>query len=184
MYIWLIAPNLSFDEWKLEVMWYFNLCFEYDGWWLTFPVFYLIPWVNFWLNILTLTASWRYDHCWIHLVYHLPFKSLLTCSPFSPFKGWWFLFIIMGLFSELLLSMMLIMSITILTRIFKFIYFRLIGFWALWILNYPLTFTLSLPTLNLMDWHGTKRVLSFDVWITYFSIFISIRLGNPNLLTR
>ena len=39
MCIWLIAPNISFDDWKLEVMWYFNdaLSMMVDDW----------PWISF-----------------------------------------------------------------------------------------------------------------------------------------
>ena len=34
MYIWLITPNLSFDDWKIEVMWSFmdSLSMMVDGW--------------------------------------------------------------------------------------------------------------------------------------------------------
>ena len=78
LYIWLIAPSFPFDDWKLEVLWSFIWCFHYDGWWLILPIFLLIPWVNWWLNVLTLNVFWWYDHCWTHLNYHLPFKSLLS----------------------------------------------------------------------------------------------------------
>ena len=42
MYIWLISPNLSFDDWKLEVRWYFNNVFSMmvDDWtclYFTYP---------------------------------------------------------------------------------------------------------------------------------------------------
>ena len=40
-------------------------------------------------------------------------------------------------------------SRTILPRIFKSLYFCLIGFWESWLFNYPLTFILSFPTLNI-----------------------------------
>ena len=50
---------------------------------------------------------------------------------------------------------MLIMSRTIFPRSFKFIYFCLIGFWELWLFNYPFSFTLYFPTPNLMDWDET-----------------------------
>ena len=73
-------------------------------------------------------------------------------------------------------------SRTILLNISKFIYFCLIGFWKLWLFNYPLTFTLPFANLNLMDWHGTKLIPSFDVSWSYFSNLISICWGNTNLL--
>ena len=179
MYIWLLAPTLlTFDVffWWLGVRddIIFHRCFEYDGWWLTLPIFYLSPWVNWWLNLLTWNASWWYDHCWNPLVCNFPLIILLTGSPFSPSEGWWFLVILVDLFSYGLCSMMLIMSRTILSRIFKFISFRLIGFWELWLFNYPFSFILNFPTPNLMDWHETKWVPSIGVSRTYVQYFSSI----------
>jgi hypothetical protein len=131
----------------------FHWCFEYDGWWSTLPIFFLIPWVNWWFNIITINSSWWYDHCWIHLIWHLPLRNLLTGSPFSPFEGWFFFTIIINHFSHVLCAIMLIMSRTTLPSIFKFISFCFIRFWELWLFNYLLTLTLYFPTLNLMHWH-------------------------------
>ena len=75
----------------------FHWCFDYDGWWLTLHIFVLIPWVNWWLNILSLDVFWWHGHFLTHLSYHLPLISILSGSPlstlftllinFSPFKG-------------------------------------------------------------------------------------------------
>ena len=62
-----------------------------------------------------------------------------------------FLTIIMDIFSQVFCSIIFIMSRTIPPRIFKFISFHLIEFWELWLINYPLDFTLSFHTINLMD---------------------------------
>ena len=104
------------------------------------------------------------------------------CLPFSPFEGWKLLIIIMRLFSWGLCPNMFIISITILPRIFKFIYFCLIGFWESWLFNYPLNLTIYFPTINPMDWHGTNGVPSFYVSLTYMSNFSSIHSVNPKLL--
>ena len=77
---------------------------------------------------------------------------------------------------------MYFISRTILPIISKSLSFYLIGFWKLWLFNYPLNFTLILPTLNLMDWHGTKGIPSLDVLWAYVSNLNSIRWGNPKLL--
>ena len=75
-------------------------------------------------------------------------------------------------------------SITILPRISKSIYFRLIGLWELWLVNYPLNLILYFPILNIMYWQGTNGVPSLDVLWTYALNFSSIRSGNPKLLVR
>ena len=103
-------------------------------------------------------------------------------GPFSPFKGCLLLVILTDLFSLRLCAMIFIMLRTILPRIFKFIYFHLIGFWELWLFNYPLAFTLSFPTINPMDWHDTKGIPSIRVSRTYDQYFSSIWWGNPMLL--
>ena len=73
MYIWLPSPTFTFDDWKLEVLWSLidALSLMVD---LSYPL--LILWVNQWLNFLTLDSFWWYVHCWTHLSYHLPFRSL------------------------------------------------------------------------------------------------------------
>ena len=86
MYIWLLAPTLlTFDDlfWWLRVEddIIFHGCFVYDGWCFNLPIFYLIPWVNWWLNLLTRNASWWYYHCW----------NPLVCKPsnrFTLFTHW------------------------------------------------------------------------------------------------
>ena len=75
-------------------------------------------------------------------------------------------------------------SRTILPSNFKSISFYFIRFWEMWLFNYPLTFTLYFPTINLMSWHGTNGFLSFYVSRTFFSNFSSIWWGNPKLLAR
>ena len=56
----------------------FHWCFDYDDWWLIFPILFFIPWVNWWLNLITLNSFWLYVHCWTHLSYDAPLRSLLS----------------------------------------------------------------------------------------------------------
>ena len=78
--------------------------------------------------------------------------------------------------------MMLIMSFPILLWSFKLIPHLLVGFWRLWLFNYPLYFTLAFHTLNPMNLHETKVVPSLGVLIIHVQYFSSIRWGNPNIL--
>ena len=78
--------------------------------------------------------------------------------------------------------MIIIISWTILPRIFKFISFHLIVFWELWLFNYLFSFTLDFPIPNLMDWHQTNGFPSISVSRTYVKYFSSIQWGNPKLL--
>ena len=75
-------------------------------------------------------------------------------------------------------------SRSILPRIFKALCFHLIGFWRLWLFNYPLTFTLTFPILKSMYLHCNKGVPSLDVSWAYVSNLISICWGNRKLLAR
>ena len=116
-------------------------------------------------------------------------QLVFDCLPYSPFQwpfhpnlGFWFLTSVIKLFSQFFLPNMFIRSRIIISRIFKFISFHLIGFWESWLLNYPLNFILSFPNLNLRDWHRTKRIPSLDVSWVNLSNIISIRWGNPKLL--
>jgi hypothetical protein len=159
---------------------------------LTFPIFYLILWVNWWLHILSFNASLWYDNCWIHLVYHLPLRSLLTSSPsFTLFTLPMTLLtfqklVIFDHYNGLIFTDIMCYDAYYVKSHplddFQVHIFPFDWFWELWLFNYPLTFTLYFPIINLMNWNWTKEVLSFDVSRTYVSNFSSIWFGNPKLL--
>ena len=147
MYISLIA---LFDDWKLEVMWSFidALSMMVDGW----------PCLSSFDPMIQLVFESSYFECFL-MVWSLLDPFGLSLTPHKP-SNMFTLFTLQRLavfiilihhFSKGLCSMMLIMSRTIFPRIFKFISFRLIRFWELWLFNYPLDFTLYFPTLKLMD---------------------------------
>ena len=170
----------------------FHWLFYYDCWWFIFPILFLsheliggwiyLLWISFdGIGIFYLIWVVTYPSEVFQVVYLcLPFSPFQW--PFSPFEGFWFLTFIKRLFSKLNHPKMFIRAI--LPRIFKSISFQLNGFWESWLFNYPLTFILYFPTLNLVYWHGTKGVLSFDVSWTHVSNFSSIRWGNPKSLVR
>ena len=194
MYIWLTVHTFAFDDWKLEVLWSFidalittvdgQSCLSsfwshelIGGWicllWIPFDSMSIVGLIS--VITYPLEAFQVVDLCLLFS----PFQW-----PFSPFEGLWFLTILMNLFSRSLYSKMFVGSKTIISRIFKSIYFRLIGFWELSLFNYPLTLILSFPILNLMSWHGTQGFPSLAVSWTYVSNFNSIRWDNPKLLVH
>ena len=101
---------------------------------------------------------------------------------FPPLEGWLFLTILIVFFSWGSCLMMFIMSLPILLWSFKLIPYLLVGFWRLWLLNYPFSFSLTFPSLNPMDWHETKGVPSLGVLIIKIQYFNSIWWGNPKML--
>ena len=121
-----------------------------------------------------------------HLVLPLAFRKPPSWSTlqgsFHPIVGWFFLSTFIGLFSCGLCFIILIMSFPILLWSFKMIPYLLVGFWTLWLFDYPLYFTLVFTTINLMDWHEMKVIPSIGVLRTYVQDFSSIRWGNPKLL--
>ena len=67
--------------------------------------------------------------------------------------------------------MILIMSFPILLWSLKLIPDLFVGFWRLWLFNYPFSFTLDFTTLNRMDWYETCGIPSISVFIPYFQDF-------------
>lgn len=185
MYIWLTAPLFTFNDWKIEVLWSFidALTVMVDGW-SCLSSLWSHDLIGGW-NLLTLNIFLWYGQYWTHLSYHVPLISLLNGVSLSPLftlpmtlftlQGVVFFTFIMRLFSQVFCLNMFIRSRTIIPRIINFISFCLVGFWESWLFNYPLNFILYFPTQNLMDWHGTKFIPSFDVSWTYVSNLIPIR---------
>ena len=104
----------------------FQWCFEYDGCWLDFPIFtYTRESIGSWilLILMLLDGVIVFGSIWsityplevFQLVY--PFHPF--SDPFPPFKGWWFFIILMRLFSYGSCSRVIILSRTILPRIFE-----------------------------------------------------------------
>ena len=88
-----------------------------------------------------------------------------------------------SLFSWGIFLMILIMSFPILLWSLKLMPYLLVGFWRLWLFNYPLSFTLTFPTLNPMDWHDTKGVPSLGFLRIHVQNSISIGWGSPKILS-
>ena len=131
----------------------------------------MVLWVLWCLNWLVIGFFWWYEHDWWHLISFLslrglPFKFPISypCSTLtmtlSPYPRLWFLTPLMRFFSLCEYPKLFRMSISIFPRIPKLLSFSLIGFWGLWLFNYPWTSTLTFPILKLLDWHGTKWVPS------------------------
>ena len=150
----------TFIYYELIGGWIFTLWIPFDG-----------------MFIVELNWVFTYPSEVFQVVYH--------CLPFSPFQ--WPL-VIFYYYNEIIFitffSKMFMRSRNILPRIFKSIYFHLIGFWESWLFNYPLTSILHLLTLNLRYWHETNGITSLDVWWVYVSNISSILWGNPKLLVR
>ena len=126
--------------------------------------------------------------CWVSTNPSKVFQLVYYCLPYSPWKwpfhpnlGLLFFTSLVSLVSQNECPNMFRRSRRILPRIFKSLSLHLIGFGRLWLFNYPLTFTLMFPTLNSMDWHGTKGVPYKDVSWAYVSNLSLIRLENPKL---
>ena len=97
IYFWLLRASSS-----MILHW----CFHYDGWWLIFPILFLISSVNCWLNFLTLDVFLWYVHFLTHLSYHIPFRCLPSGLPLST------LFtlrrvVIFGIYNELIFIIMM-----------------------------------------------------------------------------
>ena len=103
------------------------------------------------------------------------FQLVCHCLPYSPFQwpchpnlGLWFFISLMIFFSQGECPNMFRRSRSILPRIFKSLSFHLIGFWRLWLFNYPWTFTLTFPISNSMYWHVPR---GFHLWMSHELMF-------------
>ena len=133
-------------------------------------------------------ASWWYVYFWIHLVCYLPLISLLTSlpfqGPFPPFEGWLFLVILRGLFFTRIVFYDVYYFKNHPPKEFQVHTFPFDWVFGVAALQLPLGFHPIFSYTKSHDWNEAKGYLSFYVSITYLSIFISIRCGNPKLLAR
>ena len=158
MYIWLDAPTFSYDDWRFEVVLSFIDALDLMvGYWSNLSSFdiisslvvdYALYWIHFdGMFIFELIWVSTYPSKVFQLVYdYLPYSPFQW--PFHPNLGLWFLTSLMRFFSQGEYPKMFMRLRSILPSIFKLLSFCLIGFWKLWLFNYPLTFTIHFPTLN------------------------------------
>ena len=149
------ALNFSFDDWRYEVeRVLLMLCLRWLATSLTYPL--MMSSHLWWLIVLAFGCFWWSIHDWVHWTSFLSFISFPIefpsfdpnfpkLGPYFPKQGLFFLthFLIEFLLSEY--SMMIRMSMSVYLLIDKFLFIRLIGFWGLWLFNFPRSFTITFP---------------------------------------
>ena len=156
MYIWLIALIFASDDWRLEVVWSFIDALDLMvGYWSNLSSFDIMSYlvVYFTYYWIPFDGLFMVELIWVSIYPSEVLQLVCDCLPYSPFQwpfhpnlGLLFLTSLMTFFSQGECPKIFRRSRNILPRIFKSLSFGLIGFWRLWLFNYPLTFTLSFPT--------------------------------------
>jgi hypothetical protein len=155
-----------YDSNKIELLLVFSLtikdvelnelywCFVFDGWLLVL----FCPWMmssHIWrLIVLSFGLFWWSIHVWVHLTSFLSFRSLPNEFPrldpsfpklglFPPQQGLLCLKPLLRSFFLSEYSIVIRMSKRVYILMYKFLFIRLIGFWGLWLFNFPRFFTLN-----------------------------------------
>jgi hypothetical protein len=109
------------------------------------------------LIILVFGFFWWYIHDGVHWTYFLSFRSFPIefpsfdpsfpkLGPYFPKQGLFFLTHFLRYFFLSESSMIIRMPRRVYLLIDKFLFIHLIGFWGLWLFNFPRSFTLTFPT--------------------------------------
>ena len=139
----LLVFSLMIWDMKLNELY---LCFVFDGW----PLLLFCP-------CMMLGCFWWFKHIKVYWSSFWPFRSLPNefpkldpsfpkLGPFPPYQGLLSLTPFLSYFFLSESSIMMRMSMRVYLLIDKFLFICLIGFWGLWLFNFPRFVTLTFST--------------------------------------